>query len=145
MTLCPKSEKGRGVELELECRSAWLTISPLNPIFYCQQALSAFIKCICVCVCKEDWPCANICCQCSSFCLRKSVTELMSVPIFFCFSGIPPLHGLTSEARSASRILTYKLQATKAACRNSTTTLPGQPPSWSTFKEFFFPNVNFHL
>ena len=37
------------------------------------------------CVCEEDWPWGNICCQSSSFCLRKIVTDLTSVPIFLCF------------------------------------------------------------
>ena len=33
-------------------------------------------------VCEEDWPYANICCQSSSFRLRKVATELTSVSIF---------------------------------------------------------------
>ena len=35
--------------------------------------------------CEEGWPWANICCQYSSFCLRKIVAELTYVPIFLCF------------------------------------------------------------
>ena len=38
-----------------------------------------------LCVCEEDWPWANIHCQSSSFCLRKIVAELTSVPIFLYF------------------------------------------------------------
>lgn len=36
-------------------------------------------------VCEEDWPWAHICCQSPSFCLRKIVTELRSMPLFFYF------------------------------------------------------------
>ena len=35
--------------------------------------------------CEEDWPWTNNCCQPSSFCLRKIVTELKSEPIFLYF------------------------------------------------------------
>ena len=46
---------------------------------------------------EEDWPWSNICCQSSSFCLRKIVPELTSVPIFLYFvCGTPPQHGLMS-------------------------------------------------
>ena len=44
---------------------------------------------------EEDWPCANFCCQSSSFCLRKIVPKLTSVPVFLYFvCGMPPQHGL---------------------------------------------------
>ena len=44
---------------------------------------------------EEDWPSANICCQCSYFCLRKTVPELTFVLIFLYFvCGMPPQHGL---------------------------------------------------
>ena len=47
--------------------------------------------------CEEDWPSAYICCQSSSFCLRKMVPELTSVPILLYFVyGMPPQHGLMS-------------------------------------------------
>ena len=50
-----------------------------------------------LCVCEEDWSWANICCQSSSFCLRKMVPELTSLPIFFNFvCGTLPQHGLMS-------------------------------------------------
>ena len=45
----------------------------------------SFIYFVFVCVCEEDWPWANICCQSSSFCLRMIVTELTSTPIFLYF------------------------------------------------------------
>ena len=35
--------------------------------------------------CEEDWPWANICCQSSSFCLMKTVTELTPLPILLYF------------------------------------------------------------
>ena len=34
---------------------------------------------------EADWPSANIYCQSSSFCLRKIVAELTSVPTFLYF------------------------------------------------------------
>ena len=47
---------------------------------------------------EEDWPWANICCQSSSFCLRKIFLELTSVPIFLYFVyGTLPQHGLMSS------------------------------------------------
>ena len=47
---------------------------------------------------EEDWPWANICCQFSSFCLRKIVVELTSTPIFLSFvCGMPPQYGLMSS------------------------------------------------
>ena len=46
--------------------------------------LNTFLQYV-LCVCEEDWPWTNICCQSSSFCLRKIVTELTSVPIFLYF------------------------------------------------------------
>ena len=40
---------------------------------------------------EEDWPRDSICCQSSSFCLRKIVPELTSVPIFLYFvCRVPP-------------------------------------------------------
>ena len=46
---------------------------------------------------EEDWPWANICCQSSSFCLRKIVAELASVPVFLYFvCRMLPQHGLMS-------------------------------------------------
>ena len=46
---------------------------------------------------EEDWPWANICCQSFSFCLRKIVPELTSVPVFLYFvCELPPQHGLMS-------------------------------------------------
>ena len=36
-------------------------------------------------MCEEHWPWANICCQSSSFCLRKIVPELTSVPVILYF------------------------------------------------------------
>ena len=44
-----------------------------------------FLGNIFLCVCEEDWPWENICCQSSSFCLRKIVTELniyTNLPLF---------------------------------------------------------------
>ena len=47
---------------------------------------------------EEYWPWANICCQSSSFCLRKIVTDLTSVLVFLYFvCGMPPQHGLMSS------------------------------------------------
>ena len=44
---------------------------------------------------EEDWPWANICCQSSSFYLRRIVPELISVPIFLYFvNGKSSQHGL---------------------------------------------------
>ena len=55
----------------------------LDEVFLCQHIcgskhLSFFF------LCEEDWPWANICCQSSSFCLRKIVAKLTSVPVFLC-------------------------------------------------------------
>ena len=48
---------------------------------------------------EEDCPWANICCQSSSFCLKKIITELTSVAIFLYFvCGALPQHGLMSGA-----------------------------------------------
>ena len=48
---------------------------------------------------EEDWPRANICCQSSFFCLRKSVPELTSVPIFLYFVyGTLPQYDLMGDA-----------------------------------------------
>ena len=42
---------------------------------------------------EEDWPWANICCQSSSFCLRKIIPELISIPICLYFvCGLLPQH-----------------------------------------------------
>ena len=47
---------------------------------------------------EEDWPWANVCCQSSSFCLRKIVLELTSVSIFLYFvCGMPLQHDLMSS------------------------------------------------
>ena len=51
-------------------------------------------KCF-LCVCEENWPWVNICCQSSSFCLRKIVPDLTSVPVFLYFvCGMLPQHDL---------------------------------------------------
>lgn len=48
--------------------------------------------------CEEDWSWANICCQPSSFCLRKIGPELTSLPVFLSFiCGTLPQHGLMSD------------------------------------------------
>ena len=58
---------------------------------------------------EEDWSWANICCQSSSLCLRKTVTELTSVPVFFHFvCGMPPQHGFMRVCRSMPWIWTWK-------------------------------------
>ena len=55
--------------------------------------------------CEEDWPWANICCQFSSFCLRKIVAELTSVPIFLYFvCRMLSQCGLASSGRSTPGI-----------------------------------------
>src|SRR3712207_7792253 len=41
--------------------------------------------CLFLSMCEEDWPSANICCRSFSFCLRKIVAELTSVPVFLYF------------------------------------------------------------
>ena len=47
--------------------------------------------------CEKDWLWVNICCPSSSFCLRKIVAELTSMPIFLYFvCGTLPQHGLMS-------------------------------------------------
>ena len=48
--------------------------------------------------CEEDCPWANVSYQSFSFCLRKIVPELTSVPVFLYFVyGTPPQHGLMSS------------------------------------------------
>ena len=50
---------------------------------------------------EEDWPWANIWCQASSFCLRKTVPKQISVPIFLYFlCGTPIQHGLMSSVNA---------------------------------------------
>ena len=47
---------------------------------------------------EEDWRWANTCCQSSSFCLRKVVAELTSMPVFLYFGcGMLLEHGLMSS------------------------------------------------
>ena len=56
-----------------------------------------------VCVCEEDWSLANVCCQSSSFCLRKIVPELTWVPLSLYFvCGVPPQHGLMSSTQACT-------------------------------------------
>ena len=88
-----------------------------------------------LCVCEEDWSWANICCQSSSFCLRKIATELTSVPIFLYFVwGILPQHGL---CRSAARIQTCEPRATEMEHMNLITMPQGWPPGFHHFYSGF--------
>ena len=50
-----------------------------------------------LCVCKEDWPWANMCANPPLFCLRKIGPELMSLPILCFVCGFPPQCGLISS------------------------------------------------
>ena len=48
---------------------------------------------------EEGWPWANVCCQSSSFCLRKIVTEPTYVPILlYSVCGTPPRRGSMNDA-----------------------------------------------
>ena len=84
---------------------------------------------------EEDWPWANICWQSSTFCLRKIVPELTSVPIFLylCQSSFilyVRCHHSTAwwvVYRPTPGIQTCKPWAAKAEHMNLTTMLPGQP------------------
>ena len=81
-----------------------------------------------MCVCEEDWPWANICCQCSSFCLRKIVDDL-----HLCqSSSISHVGKCYSVAwwpvcKSTPGIWTCEPWATGAECMNLTTVPPGYP------------------
>ena len=59
---------------------------------------------------------SNICCQSSSFCLRKIVTELTFVPIFLYFLYVGCHHSMVwwAGCRSVPGIQTHECQATKA-------------------------------
>ena len=79
--------------------------------------------------CEEDWPWANICCQSSSFCLRKIVPELTSVPISLYFVyGMPPQHGLMSGVEVCAQDPTQEPRDAEVECANLTTTPLGWPP-----------------
>ena len=68
-------------------------------------------------------------CQSSSFCLRKIVPELISVPIYLYFvCGTPPQYGLMSGVWVHTQDPNLQTCATRAECRNLTTTRLGQPP-----------------
>ena len=55
---------------------------------------------------EDGCPWANICCQSSSFCSRKIVAELTSVPIFLYFvCGTPPQCGSMSGVQVCTRDL----------------------------------------
>ena len=66
---------------------------------------------------EEDWPRANICCQSTSFCLRKIVAELTSVPAFLCFMRDTATVGLTSSTRSMPGLRTCERQATESGAQ----------------------------
>ena len=74
--------------------------------------------CLFVCFGEEDWPWANICCESSSFCLRKMVSELTSVPIFPVFY-VGCCHSMTWWAVSGQ-------------CPGSEPVNP-QPPKWNAW------------
>ena len=64
----------------------------------------------------EDCPWANICCQSSSFCLRKIIPELTSVPIFLYFFYVGCCHSMAwwAACGCASGIQTCEPRAAKA-------------------------------
>ena len=70
------------------------------------------------------------------FCLRKIVTELTSVPIFYFECGTPPQHGLRNSAMSVPRIGTCEHWAAKVEHLNLTTMPQGQPPNIFNFCSF---------
>ena len=78
---------------------------------------------------EEDWPWANICCQSSSFCLRKIVTEVTPVPIFLYFLYMRCHRSMAWWAvhRSMPGVQTHEPQATNPEEVNLTTTSAGQP------------------
>ena len=81
---------------------------------------------------EEDWPWANICCQSPSFCLRKIVPELTSVPIFLYFvCGSLPQHGLISAVCPRLRSELAKPRPLKWSTLNLTTVPLGQPQNIS--------------
>ena len=85
---------------------------------------------VCLFFGEEDWPRANICCQSSSFCLRKIVPELMCVPVFLCFLYVGYCHSMAwwAVCRSAPRIH-CRPKAAEAEHTNLTT----MPPGWPLF------------
>ena len=78
---------------------------------------------------EEDWPRANIHCQ-SSFCLRKIVTELTSVPVFLYFLHVAHCPSMADKrCRSTPRIWTHRPRPPKHSALNLTTMPWGWPPS----------------
>ena len=99
-------------------------------------------QCVWGCFCEEDRPWANICCQSSSFCLRKIVPELMSLPIFLCFIyEMPPQHSLRVVHRSARGTRTCKPWTPEAEHRNLTT----PPPVWPQILVYFWCDLSSFL
>ena len=77
----------------------------------------------------EDSPWANICCQSSSFCLRKICPEPTSVPIFFYFrtwitaTASPPMSGVDPDPGA-------EFGLPKQSVPDLTTRLWGWPLKW---------------
>ena len=67
---------------------------------------------------EEDWPCVNICRQSPSFCLRKTVPDLRSVPIFLYFVyGTLPQYGLRSTMQVPARDLNLQTWGRQSGSR----------------------------
>ena len=76
---------------------------------------------------EEDWPWANICCQSSSFCLRKIVAELTSVPIFCFVCGMLPQPGLMNGVWVHAWDSNHWTAGHQSRVLNLTTMPPGGP------------------
>ena len=99
--------------------------------FFQRIYLNSFIFLFSFFVCEEDWPWANICCQSSSFCLRKIVPKLTAMPVFLYFLYMGCHHSMAwwAVCRSTPRIWTHEPQAAEAEHANNHYTM-GLVPSF---------------
>ena len=63
-----------------------------------------------------------------SVCMRETITELTSAPIFLYVMWDPAAAWFNEPRQVCAGIRTCEPQATKAECADLTTTPPGQPP-----------------